>query len=326
MRIRLISLTLALLWAATATAASSSEEARAWIKRMNDALINRNYDGVLTHKWQGGSEALHLIHRMRDGRMVERVVSLNGSGYEVFRNGKDFVEYFPAKRVALVQTRNRSYGHIAALNGVSVDSEKLYRISNEGARPLLGWPSPTQLISVEPRDDDRYGYRFWLDQQTAMPIRTELVSRSGDVIVEIYFSSLKMPDTIADDLFKPDVDVKSFRWMRRDPPAEAAGQAFRPAEKLLPKGYRVLDFNSAAAEAEGKGSRNRFIVSDGIAWVSVFVTVADKPHVNGFKEGFQPQMGASATYVIRQQDHFVTVMGEVPPAVVKSIAQAVRPE
>ena len=73
MRIHLISLILALLWAATATAASSSEEARAWIKRMNDALINRNYDGVLTHKWQGGSEALHLIHRMRDGRMVERM-------------------------------------------------------------------------------------------------------------------------------------------------------------------------------------------------------------------------------------------------------------
>jgi negative regulator of sigma E activity len=114
--------------------------------------------------------------------------------------------------------------------------------------------------------------------------------------------------------------------MRRDAPAEATGQAFMPVARMLPKGYRVINFNSASTETEAKGSNNRFIISDGIAWVSVVVTLADKPHVDGFTEGFWPQMGANATYVIRRDNHYITVMGEVPPAVVKSIAQAVRPE
>jgi negative regulator of sigma E activity len=60
MQMRLVSLTLALLWAAipagAAEAASSANEARAWIKRMSQAVINLNYDGVLEHRWEGGRE------------------------------------------------------------------------------------------------------------------------------------------------------------------------------------------------------------------------------------------------------------------------------
>ncbi len=37
-------------------------------------------------------------------------------------------------------------------------------------------------------------------------------------------------------------------------------------------------------------------------------------------------MGAQASYVLRRDNHYISVMGEVPPPVVKSIAEAVRPE
>jgi sigma-E factor negative regulatory protein RseB len=321
MRMRLISLSLALLWVAATPAADGSEEARAMISRMNTALIKRNYDGVLTHQWKGGREVLRIIHRNQDGRMVERVVSTDGSGHEEVRNGTRWVAFNPGKRIAWVQTQNRSFGYITALNGLSAESEKLYAISSPGTQRLKGWPKPMQLVSVLPRDGLRYGYRFWLDQDSAMPVKTQLVTQAGEVIEEISFITLTLPETISDELLKPDVDTKGFRWMRLDVPPGVVKQAFTPRANLLPTGFRVLNFNSAAAGSPPAGPQNRFIVSDGVAWVSVFVDGVAKQQELG-----AGQMGTYATYVTRLDDYYITVVGEVPPATVKGIAEAVRPE
>jgi len=328
-RLRLLSSALALLWAVGVQAAP--DDARAWIARMNEALSTRSYDGVFMHQVGGQREVLRIIHRMRDGRMAERLVSTDGSGREFVRNGPEWVAYFPDRRIAVVETRNRSFGFIATLNGLTEESEKFYTISSVGTQRLQG--GLTQMISVEPRDALRYGYRFWLDQQTAMPIRTQLVSRAGEVIEEISFISLSLPASIPDELLKPDVDSKGFRWMRRDVPARAPAvkQAFVPRSELLPAGFRVSIFNTPDQPAAATGPRTRFIVSDGIAWVSVFVELAEtEPHAGRHGPAARPDgvvmMGSSAAYVARLNGYRVTVVGEVPPMTVKAIAEAVQPE
>lgn len=322
MQKRVLGLMLAMLWVA-AVPAASSDEARAWIKRMNDALVNRSYDGVLTHKWIGGGEALRIIHRVQGGRMVERVVSTDGSGHEEIRNGTQWIRYLPDKRVALVQTRNRSFGYITALNGLNAESEKHYEISNGGAQRLLGWPDPVQLIAVEPRDALRYGYRFWLDQKTAMPVKTQLITRAGDVIDEITFSSLKLVDDIPDALLKPAVDVRGYHAMRVDARAEPVTREFVAQPAMLPAGFRVLDLEPAGGEQQAQqGPKSRFIVSDGVTWVSVFV----EPVRSARAEGRAMPMGASESYVRKFDQHYITVVGDVPAAAVKSIAEAFRPE
>jgi sigma-E factor negative regulatory protein RseB len=319
MRTRSISCCLALLWAVAAPAAQS--EARAWIARMNTALATRNYDGWFRYQVAGQSQTLRLIHRMRDGQMTERLIFTDGSGSEFVRSGSEWLAYLPDKHMVLKETRNRSFGFITALNGLSDDSEKFYNIDSVGTTRLGS--RLVQVVSVEPRDTLRYGYRFWLDQNSAMPLRTQLVTRTGEVIEEVSFINLSMPENISDDLLRPDVDTTGFRWMRRDVPANAPGvmQAFVPRADLLPAGFHVLDLNSPE-DAAATGPKTRFIVSDGIAWVSVFVEVVDnKPRDLG-----PAQMGTQATYVARQDHYYISVVGEVPPQVVKSIAEAVRPE
>jgi sigma-E factor negative regulatory protein RseB len=330
MPLRLVSATLILLWAAAVQA--GPDEARAWIGRMNEALSTRSYDGVFVHQVAGQREVLRIIHRLRDGRMAERLVSTDGSGREFVRDGTEWVAYFPDRRVAVKETRTRSYGFIATLKGLSEESDKYYAINSIGTQRLQG--RLTQMISVEPRDALRYGYRFWLDQQNAMPIKTQLVSRAGEVIEEISFISLSLPTTIPDELLKPDVDTKGFRWMRRDVPAHspAVKMTFVPRAELLPAGFRVRLLNPAEQQLQAKGPRTRFIVSDGIAWVSVFVELADAEskatgeHGPAARPDGLVQMGASAAYVMRVENYRVTVVGEVPPITVRSIAEAVQPE
>ena len=80
-------------------------DAAQWLERMNHALTTRNYDGTFSH-WHGGHvEMLRIIHRVQDGSVSERLVSLDGSGREFIRTGANLACYLPDRRTVLVEQR-----------------------------------------------------------------------------------------------------------------------------------------------------------------------------------------------------------------------------
>jgi sigma-E factor negative regulatory protein RseB len=311
---------------------AGSDDPRVWIARMNEALATRNYDGVFVTRVGEHRETLRIIHRIKDGRMSERLVSTDGSGREFVRNGPEWVAYYPDRKIAIAEQRNRPSGFIASLNGLSRESDNYYEIRYEERQRLQG--VNTRVITVRPRDGLRYGYRFWIDEKTGMPYRTQLETAGNEIIEEISFIALSLPASISDDMLKPDVDATGFKWLRRDAPTarSAVKVTFLPRTELLPVGFRVT-VASPPIGSDG-GPRTRFIISDGLAWVSVFVEAAgSQPGMdgkNGHGMGPRPegamQMGASAVYTLRQEGHRITAVGEVPPATVKAIAESLRPE
>ncbi len=110
--------------------------------------------------------------------------------------------------------------------------------------------------SLEPRDDLRYGYRFWLDAQTALPLKTQLVTRAGEVLEDISFLSIALPDKIDDEQLKPGFDTSGFHWMRGRRadvyarPQEGAGAA----HELMPAGSRAY-LHQPRGRGEGAGDR-----------------------------------------------------------------------
>jgi sigma-E factor negative regulatory protein RseB len=310
-------------------ARAGSDDPRAWIARMNAALASRNYDGVFIHQVGDKRETLRIIHCVRDGRMTERLVSTDGSGREFVRDGSEWKAYFPDRKIVVVEQRGRSSGFITALNDLSAEAERFYDIRGAGQRTRLQGIS-TRLISVAPRDGLRYGYRFWIDEKTGMPVKTQLVTANGVIIEEISFVSISLLTKVDDELLKPDVDTAGFKWLRRDTPGSEGSVkvAFVPHVDLLPQGFHVKA-SSGASTAPNTGPRARFIISDGIAWVSVFIESAGGAKGaggDGRRATGATQMGPSAAYTTNVADHSITVVGEVPPVTVKAIAEAVLPE
>lgn len=84
-----------------------------------------------------------------------------------------------------------------------------------------------QVVAVDPRDEFRYGYRLWIDEKTAMPLKTELCDGDGKVIEQIVFASLSLPERIPDLAFSrnsppmagagcaKDRGARPLRWVRR---------------------------------------------------------------------------------------------------------------
>src|SRR5690348_13157773 len=149
-----------LVFAMVVATAAIAEEPAKWLQRMNNALTTHNYDGTFTH-WHGGRvETLRIIHRVKDGVVSERLVSLDGSGREFIRTGSNLTCYLPDKRQALVEQRPPQEP-LVGFPAVNDQTASLYDIREVGRTRYNR--RDTHVITVSPKDEYRYGYRLWID-------------------------------------------------------------------------------------------------------------------------------------------------------------------
>ena len=181
---------------------------------MNKALTTRNYVGVFTHVRGTRAETLRIIHRVRGRDVSERLLSLDGSGREFIREGDELTCYFPDKRTVLVERRAPDGPLLGALPAIDDDNSLVYEIRGGERQRLLG--RNTRVVALHPRDEYRYGYRLWIDEETSMPLKTQLCDKSGTVIEQILFSSIDLPERIPNSMFKPLVDASGYRWLRAE--------------------------------------------------------------------------------------------------------------
>ena len=66
--------------------ARAADDPRDWLEKMNKALATLNYDGTFFHMSEGRVETMRIVHRMRAGRVTERLLSLDDSGREFVRD------------------------------------------------------------------------------------------------------------------------------------------------------------------------------------------------------------------------------------------------
>jgi sigma-E factor negative regulatory protein RseB len=295
-----------------------------WLERMNQALTTRNYDGTFSH-WQGGTvETLRIIHRLQDGQVAERLVSLDGSGREFIRTGASLSCYLPDRRTVLVEQRPAQES-LVAFPAVDSQTASLYDI-RELARMRLN-RRDTHLISVAPRDEFRYGYRLWIDDSTAMPLKSQLCDTDGHVIEQLVFANLTMQAHIPDSEFRPDVSTDGFQWLRNDAAplsATPASVAVWSALKL-PPGFRMM-MRSPQTLPGSSAPVDHLVFSDGLASVSVFVETRAATETGAVAEMRSARVGSSSAFSTVVNGYKITAVGEVPPATVRYIATQVRAE
>src|ERR1700733_13177744 len=246
-----------------------ADDPRDWLQKMNQALATRNYDGTFFHLSEGRVETMRIVHRVRAGRVTERLQSLDGSGREFVRNNDELTCYLPDQHTVLVEPRADNGPFLGSLPQFGADVNEFYRIESLPDTHVLG--RAARVIAVNPKDQFRFGYRLWLDEKTAIPLKTQLCDSRGQVMEQIFFARLDMPDSIPDSELTPAVRTEGMRWVRQGPShdtAPAALSTFRASE--LPPGFH-LTVSGAQTIGEATAPASHLVYSDGLATVSVFV-------------------------------------------------------
>jgi sigma-E factor negative regulatory protein RseB len=309
--------------------AAPVDEGLQWLERMDKALSGRNYDGVFFHVRDGRVETLRIIHSVQGDAVRERLVSLDGSGREFVRTGEELICYLPDKRTVLVEHRSRSNSLLGNLPRFDNATNEHYEISKPERARLMG--RDARMVEIRPRDQYRFGYRLWIDEVTAMPLKSQLCDTGGRVLEQVVFARLTLPAKISDDLLQTRLKTEGFQWLRAEKPqaltATPAQQAAADsaANRLwnvmrLPPGFR-LTTRSLQSLPGVSDPATHLVFSDGLATVSVFV----EPPREVEKPGSAAQLGVSSAYSTRIAGLQVTAVGEVPMATVQFFARQARP-
>jgi sigma-E factor negative regulatory protein RseB len=291
-----------------------------WLERMNHAIVMLNYEGTFFHLRNGRVETLHITHRVEGRKVTERLVSLDGNGREIIRSEGEQFCFLPDQRRVLVQTIRKARSGLLGAPLFCRNVELHYTLQMLEPARVSG--RPTRVIAVNPKDNYRFGYRLWLDEETALPLKTQLRDSGGGVIEQILFAKLTLPAHIDKAAVQPRVDSEGFQWIRNPASPEDAGSQPAWRAQKLPPGFKLTDASTRMLEG-ARQSGTHLVYSDGLASVSVFIEASgvDRKAMKG-----PSRVGSSFAFSTLVQGHQVTAVGEVPVQTVRLIAASIRPE
>ena len=303
--------------------AAFADDAREWLERMNRTLAEKSYEGTFLHERGGHSESLRIHHRVRNGEVAERLVSLDGSPREFIRLGEELMYILPDQRVVLVERGPRVAGLLPNFPRFDARTAQFYRLEPVARTRVSA--RDARLVSLVPLDPYRYGYRVWIDARTVLPLKTEMYDSRGRVLERISFANLQLAD-IPDDTFSPGVSLNGFRRIEADRGVRLnAGASNSEVWNLrtAPRGFRLTQRGEQALPG-AEDPVSHLVLSDGLASVSVFIGARLPPRAS--KEiALERQIGASTAYSTFVHGHHVVVVGEVPVATARLIVSGLRP-
>ncbi len=307
---------------APAWAENGESEALAWLQRMVEAAQSQNYDGTFIYRSGDQMESMRVIHRADANGERERLVSLSGVAREVLRTGSQVICILPDNQSIIVgasHPRSRSFPRVSGKGDLFKQS---YLLQVSDGQRVAG--RNTKTIHMEPRDQYRYGHRLSVDRKSGLLLKTEVVGRKGEVLEQIVYTSLSLPDEIPDSLLEPAIRGEHFKRYTIDDALSKKGAPGLTSWKVkwLPAGFTMGERTQAPIPTRSAPVEHLFY-SDGLASFSVYIE-----KITEVKEPLKgaSRMGAMNAFGVVLERSQVTVVGEVPEMTVRTVAESVSPQ
>lgn len=312
---------LALVLVSASVSAYADDEVDQWLDRMLRAIETLNYRGTLVHMRDGHVDTLRIVHRADEDGIRERITSIDGPPREVLRDGKQVRILLGGDQSMVVQ------GGIGSRLLPNLPPNRLsrpilsYRMSFSGTERVAGLSA--RVLEIRPRDQFRYGHRFWLEENTGMLLRSALLDHEGNYLQQLSFVTIDLGVPIGSSELEPELDDSDALEIKMSPVSddddETSMELARPSwtPRMLPDGFRLASV-SRGYNSDGQAFEH-LLFSDGLASFSVYIKAAS-PEDEPDSERIDV-IGPVHVFTGTVEDHRVTVVGEVPSATVAFVAQ-----
>ena len=284
---------------------------KAWLENMSQALREQEFKISLIQLQADHIRPLVYIHGKVEDQEVAFLEHLNGPPKNAVRVGNT-VTFIEHDQPAYSVNASRIQGILPpAFAGDISKLEAGYQFVLGGRSRLAGRPS--QLVRIIPNDEFRYGYQVWLDMESFLPLRYDMLTQNKDLLEQILVVELLVLDeapAILNEAYRqewPAVVSQS----KRD-----AGDDW--AFKWLPAGFEILVKDSH--RLMGSHEAVEYIaLSDGIANISVYVARVGETKM---PEELVTRNGLSlATEVVGNFE--VVAVGKVPAETLSRVAKSI---
>ncbi|MBV7314233.1 MucB/RseB C-terminal domain-containing protein [Shewanella sp. NIFS-20-20] len=290
------------------------QDAQVWLENMSQSLRKAQYKVSIIHLQANHIRPFVYLHGIVDGEQVAFLEYLNGPPMNAVRVGQT-VTYIEHEQPAYSVHAGRIEGSWpAAFSGDINQLAKGYEFVLGGRSRIAGRPG--QMIRLIPKDELRYSHQVWIDMESFLPLRYDLLSDNRDLIEQMLaIELLELPASapLLEEAFRTE-------WpLVMNPPERADGQDWKFS--WLPEGFRIVvkDHHRLLGSQQAV---EYIALSDGLVDISVYVSrLGETP----MPEELITRNGLSlVTELVGNAE--VVVIGKAPSATLSRIAKSLHLE
>jgi sigma-E factor negative regulatory protein RseB len=313
---------------APADGLAQGNDARAWLARIHAAATSGNYQGTLVFSAGGTMSSSRVWHFVVGNQVYEHLEALDGRQQRIVRHNDAVQTLWPQTRLAVLERRETLGAWSTTPQEVDPQALDHYEVRLEGHARLAGREAAVLLL--EPQDPLRYAQRLWADLVTGLMLRADVMGPGAPgalrpVLESTAFSEIEVgirpqPESVLQAMLQPH-RLDGYRVLRPQQlrtSLEAEGWALASP---VP-GFRLAGCVRRGMETAGEEEPVlQAVFTDGLTHVSLFIE-SFRPQQR--REPSQAQQGATGTLTLRRGEHWITVVGDVPPATLSLFADAVQ--
>lgn len=302
--------------------AAGENEARQWLARMKTAAAGANYQGTLVYSAGGVMSSSRVWHYRVGDQTYEHLEAQDGRQQRIYRHNDEVRTVWPQTRTAVVERRETLAAWSTTPQEVDPRAAESYDLGHEGEARVAG--REVTVLLLKPRDELRFGQRFWVDRASGLLLRADVIGPDGNLVESSAFSSIDLgvkaqPSSVLQAMRKDD-GLRVLRPQQQRTSLDAQGWMLKnPVD-----GFGLAGCVLRGLEAGGSDPPMlQAVFSDGLTHVSVFV---ERFNAQRHRKEMQAALGATHTTMSRSRDgaYWLTVVGDVPAATLKRFAEALE--
>lgn len=271
-----------------------------------------------------------ITHILSGKNEVEKLEVLDGKPREYIRNNEEIVYYLPETKTLLVEKRVTQDVFPAILRANATDLADYYDIKKGEIGRVAGFEC--QAVALEPKDNLRYGYKLWAEKSTGLLLRAQTFNDRSEVVEQIAFTHVVIGNI---DREQVEPSFENTRGWRVENAVMTPVNLSNWSVNAVPAGFKKIrelkrllsDTGNSESKTDGARVSDRprqreisqIVFSDGLAAISVFI----EPGTQSRTEG-SIQQGAMHIVGKRYGDFWLTIVGEVPSAAIKQVANSIE--
>jgi sigma-E factor negative regulatory protein RseB len=299
-----------------AASAAGNEEAKSWLNRLSQSLKQLNFSTSFVVVKNNQAEPYHWLHGVSQDKLeLEIIARLNGPRRDVLRKGGVVSYIEPEKEVYSIAATSLTSPIPSIFSHNISDLEGSYRFISVGRSRVLG--RVAQLIRIVAKDNHRFGYWLWLDQQSGLLLKTAVITRQGQMLEQIQFTHLDITNDISENLVQlQETQLPAVIELTVD---DKVATLFWQIN-WLPKGFKAVKSNRRRIH-QNKKPVEFMLFSDGLVDISVYVN----PSADKQRPAEYASDGATLVFNRIINGLEVSVVGKIPLATAKKIADSIAP-
>jgi sigma-E factor negative regulatory protein RseB len=279
---------------------------------MNEASQHLNYELSYILIKKNSIEPLLYRHARLDDKQLAHLVYLSGPVREVIRRDGEVSYIEPGVEPFTIDSASMVAPTIPLLNTDIDNLSEFYDFIQVGRAREAG--AACQVLRVVPKDGLRYSYVLWVDEKSKLPLRADLIDRDGEVLEQYRTIAYSVNDQISTILSRLN-DVKLPEVLSL--PKGQVKQSFWSVN-WIPTGFEPKELNRYRMVNTDRMVESQ-MYSDGLFNFSVYVADSD----NLSLKGQLVRQGRRTLHSLVKGNLEISVIGDVPPATAKRIAQSV---